>query len=275
MNNLQSISFSHDCNNLIVTVQPLTIPSFSNLQIVRLSPGCPNSIYFSPDFLEFITQRFFSRGAAQLQTIRDSAGRILEVLAFSSRAQLQTDTPDLVLPLPFEFDDFQFLLTHLEPLFTPKKKTIFEYPFESSQEHFSRFENVSDTLASRIPLIYPHTDKGGPNANNIISSIVSSITPATPYPISTLTCRSSPSFHIQLSPFPTDCSNLSFRFSIHKWTSQSALFKTFYYTLRVSSSWTFPQDMNSTFPSYIASSMTLAECGWVSVPFFFKSQAYP
>ena len=50
LNNLQSISFSHDCNNLIVTVQPLTIPSFSNLQIVRLSPGCPNSIYFSPDF---------------------------------------------------------------------------------------------------------------------------------------------------------------------------------------------------------------------------------
>ena len=123
LNNLQSISFSHDCNNLVVTVQPLTIPSFSNLQIVRLSPGCPNSIYFSPDFLEFITQRFFSRGAAQLQTIRDSAGRILEVLAFSSRAQLQNDTPDLVLPLPFEFDDFQFLLTHLEPLFTPKKKT--------------------------------------------------------------------------------------------------------------------------------------------------------
>ena len=56
---------------------------------------------------------------------------------------------------------FQFLLTYLEPPFNHKRKSLFEYPFESSQEHFSRFENVSDTLASRIPLIYPHTDKGG------------------------------------------------------------------------------------------------------------------
>ena len=270
LNNLQSISFSHDCNNLIVTVQPLTIPSFSNLQIVRLSPGCPNSIYFSPDFLEFITQRFFSRGAAQLQTIRDSAGRILEVLAFSSRAQLQTDTPDLVLPLPFEFDDFQFLLTHLEPLFTPKKKTIFEYPFESSQEHFSRFENVSDTLASRIPLIYPHTDKGGPNANNIISSIVSSITPATPYPISTLTCRSSPSFHIQLSPFPTDwqqsvLSVLNTQMDISACPLQDFLLHTPSFIIL-----DIPPRYEFHIPFYIASSMTLAKCGWVSVRSFSK-----
>lgn len=73
-----------------------------------------------------MTQRFFSREGAQLQTVRDSAGRILEVLAFTSRAQLLNDTPDLVLPLLFAFDGFQFLLTYLEPLFTQKKKTIFE-----------------------------------------------------------------------------------------------------------------------------------------------------
>ena len=71
-----------------------------------------------------MTQRFLSRGGAQLQTVRDSAGRILEVLAFTSRAQLQNDTPDLVLPLPFEFDGFQFMLTYLEPLFTQEKNDL-------------------------------------------------------------------------------------------------------------------------------------------------------
>ena len=270
LNNLQSISFSHDCDSLLVTIQPLTVPSFSNLQIVRLSPGCPNSIYFSPEFLDFMTQRFFSRGGAQLQTVRDSAGRILEVLAFTSRAQLQHDTPDLVLPLPFEFDGFQFMLTFLEPLFTQKKKTIFEYPFESCQEHFSRFENVSDTLASRIPLIYPHTDKGGPNANNLISSIVSSITPANPYPVSTLSCRSSPSFHIQLSPFPTDwqqpiLSLFPTKIDISACPLQDFLLHDPKFIIL-----DIPPRYEFHIPFFIPSSMAFANCGWVTIRSFSK-----
>ena len=270
LNNLQSISFSHDFDSLFVTVQPLTIPSFSNLQIVRLSPGCPNSIYFSPEFLEFMTQRFFSRGCAQLQTVRDSAGRILEVLAFTSRAQLLNDTPDLVLPLPFEFDGFQFLLTYLEPLFTQKKKTIFEYPFESSQEHFSRFENVSDTLASRIPLIYPHSDKGGPNANNLVSSIVSNITPANPYPVSTLSCRSSPSFHIQLSPFPTDWQQPILSLFTTKMDISTCPLQDFLLHDPSFIILDIPPRYEFHIPFFIPSSMAFANCGWVTIRSFSK-----
>ena len=268
LNNLQSISFTHDCDSLFVTIQPLTVPSFSNLQIVRLSPGCPNSIYFSPEFLEFMTQRFFSRGGAQLQTVRDSAGRILEVLAFTSRANLLNDTPDLILPLPFEFDGYQFLLSHLEPLFTPKKKTIFEYPFESSQEHFSRFENVSDTLASRIPLIYPHTDKGGPNANTLISSIVSSSTPADPYPVSTLSYRNSPSFHIQLSPFPTDWQQPTLLLFNNKMEISACPLQDFLLHNPSFIILDIPPRYEFHIPFFIPSSTALSNYGWVSIRSF-------
>lgn len=194
----------------------------------------------------------------------------MEVLAFTSRAQLLNNTPDLVLPLPFEFDGFQFLLTHLEPLFNQKRKSLFEYPFESSQEHFSRFENVSDTLASRIPLIYPHTNKGGPNASNLISSIVSGILPANPYPVSTLSCRCSPSFHILLSPFPTGWQHpiltlLNIQIKISTCPLQDFLLHTPSFIIL-----DIPPRYEIHIPFFIPSSLALANCGWVTLRSFSK-----
>ena len=204
MSSILTLSFSHNCEALVASISPFTTPRFTNLQIVRLTPGCPSDSYFTPEFLTLLKSRFYSQGGAQLQTIKDSTGDILEVLAFTSNAKLHTNPPDLELPIPFEINNQKFLVTHLEPAFSIKPKAIFDYPYETCQEHFSRFENVADNLASRIPLIYPHPDKGGPISDSIISSIISGVLTSELIPLSYLTYSGSPSFHILISPFPSD-----------------------------------------------------------------------
>ena len=204
LSSILTLSFSHNCDALVASISPFTTPRFTNLQIVRLTPGCPSQSYFTPEFLILLKSRFYSQGGAQLQTIKDSTGDILEVLAFTSNAKLHTNPPDLELPIPFEINNQKFLVTHLEPSFLIKPKAIFDYPYETCQEHFSRFENVADNLASRIPLIYPHPDKGGPISDSIISSIISGVLTSEIIPLSYLMYSGSPSFHILVSPFPSD-----------------------------------------------------------------------
>ena len=204
LSSILTLSFSHNFDALVASISPFCTPRLTNLQIVRLTPGCPSQSYFTPEFLSLLKSRFFSQGGAQLHTVKDSTGDILEVLAFTSNAKFYTNPPDLELPIPFEINNFRFLVAHLEPTFSNKPKTLFDYPYETCQEHFSRFENVADNLGSRIPLIYPHPDKGGTISESIISSIASSVLTSETIPLSTLVYSGSPSFHILISPFPPD-----------------------------------------------------------------------
>ena len=203
LSSILTLSFSHNYDALVVSIMPFSTPRLTNLQIVRLTPGCPSHFYFTPEFLALIQSRFYSQGGAQLHTIKDpSKGDILEVLAFTSNAKFHTNPPDLELPISCEIDNQKFLLAHLEPAFSNKPKTLFDYPYETNQEHFSRFENIADNLGSRIPLIYFHPDKGGPISESIISSIVSGVLTSEVIPLSTLSYLGSSSFHILISPFP-------------------------------------------------------------------------
>ena len=100
--------------------------------------------------------------------------------------------------------------------------------------------------------------------------MVSSITPATPYPVSTLTCRSSPSFHIQLSPFPADwqqpiLSLFNTKMDISACPLQDFLLHTPSFIIL-----DIPPRYEFHIPFYIASSMALANCGWVSIRSFSK-----
>ena len=108
LSSILTLSFSHNCDALVATISPFTTPRFTNLQIIRLTPGCPSQSYFTPEFLTLLKSRFYSQGGAQLQTIKDSTGDILEVLAFTSNAKLHTNPPDLELPIPFEINNQKF-----------------------------------------------------------------------------------------------------------------------------------------------------------------------
>ena len=199
---IQKFTFEIVQDHIKICRMKITTSHLTNLQIIRLDPGCPTETYFTQQFLDFIRSRFACNSGAQLQTIQDGTGSIHEVLTFSSSADFSSDDSDLRLPLPFIFESQNFLLSYLEPIFNPKPKSTYQYPYESSIEHFERFTNVSDSLASRIPIVIPHTDKGGPIALQIISDLTSGALPTDPFLQSYPVSNSSPSFYILLAPFP-------------------------------------------------------------------------
>ena len=268
LSSILTLSFSHNCEALVASISPFTTPRFTNLQIVRLTPGCPSHSYFTPEFLTLLKSRFYSQGGAQLQTIKDSTGDILEVLAFTSNAKLHTNPPDLELPIPFEINNQKFLVTHLEPSFSIKPKAIFDYPYETCQEHFSRFENVADNLASRIPLIYPHPDKGGPISDSIISSIISGVLTSELIPLSYLTYSGSPSFHILISPFPSD-----WQVTITQlFTKNPQIIACPLHNLSLHSPdyiiLDLPPRTEFTIPLFLPLSTEFSKCGWIAVRSF-------
>ena len=268
LSSILTLSFSHNCEALVASISPFTTPRFTNLQIVRLTPGCPSHSYFTPEFLTLLKSRFYSQGGAQLQTIKDSTGDILEVLAFTSNAKLHTNPPDLELPIPFEINNQKFLVTHLEPSFSIKPKAIFDYPYETCQEHFSRFENVADNLASRIPLIYPHPDKGGPISDSIISSIISGVLTSELIPLSYLTYSGSPSFHILISPFPSD-----WQVTITQlFTKNPQIIACPLHNLSLHSLdyiiLDLPPRTEFTIPLFLPLSTEFSKCGWIAVRSF-------
>ncbi len=201
LQSIQKFSFELVDNTIKISLLKITTPHITDLQILRLDPGCPNDVFFTQPFLDFIKVRFFCNSCAQLQMIKDSSGDIHEVLAFSSSAKLSQEDPDLQLPLPFSFHQRNFLLSYLEPSFTTKPKSIYQYPYESSEEHYNRFTNDSDSLAARIPILRSHHEKGGPTASQIISAITSGVLSSDATPLSYLSSTSHPFFYILIAPF--------------------------------------------------------------------------
>ena len=140
-------------------------------------------------------------------TVKSNEGDISDVLSFTSSTLLYDTLPQNRLPFTFEFDDLTFTLSHLEPIFTIKPKSLVPYPYETQREHFQRFRAGQDSLASRIPLLMPHPTKGGPSADNLLLSIVVSSLPSSTPKIIYLAPSTSPSFYIFLSPFEDDWTN--------------------------------------------------------------------
>lgn len=104
LTNIQTLSFSHNFDALIVSIVPFVTPRLTSLQIVRLTPGCHSDIFFTPEFLTLLQSRFYTKGGTQLDKIKESSGKILEVLAFTSNARFHTTPPDLELPVSFEYN---------------------------------------------------------------------------------------------------------------------------------------------------------------------------
>ena len=90
LQSIQKFSFELVDSTIKISLLKLTTPHFTELQILHLDPGCPNDIFFTQAFLDFIKIRFFCVSSAQLQLIKDGSGNIHEVLAFSSSAKLST-----------------------------------------------------------------------------------------------------------------------------------------------------------------------------------------
>lgn len=149
---IQTLSFSHNCDSLVISIVPFSTPRLTNLQIVRLSPGCPNDVLFTPEFLTLMQSRFYSQGGAQLHMIKDSTGDILEVLAFRTKAKFCTKPPELELPISFEVANFKFLLTHLEPAFLIKLNHYLNTPTKPARNIFLALKTSQIILVPAFPL---------------------------------------------------------------------------------------------------------------------------
>ena len=160
------------CNNDVLSTRlfPLCESGVIELQVARLDIGTSSDTFFEPSFLSFIRSRFHVLTQPQLCTVRNFDGEIREVLSLTSSTDLFNTITRDSLPLPFVHNGMNFALSFLQPLFQQKPRPITSYPFETQEEHYQRFQNTSDSLASRIPLLTPHSQYGGPLANDIITS---------------------------------------------------------------------------------------------------------
>ena len=268
LQHIQKFTFELTGEFITISLLKITTPHFTDLQILRLDPGCPSEIFFTQHFLDFLHTRFSCNSGAQLQTIRDGTGNIHEVLAFSSSIDFSSNDSDLTLPFPFVFQSHNFLISYLEPSFSPKPKSVHQYPFESSDEHFERFTNVSNSLAARIPIVRPHEEKGGPIASQIIAGLLSGTIPDDSFPLSFLTSSTTPLFHILLAPFPDSWQTLLLDLLPSSLTFQSCKmfdigrFSPQYIIIDLPPRSQFP------IPFLPPSGTNFSECGWLTVSSF-------
>ena len=268
LQHIQKFTFELTGEFIKISLHKITTPHFTDLQILRLDPGCPSEIFFTQHFLDFLHTRFSCNSGAQLQTIRDGTGNIHEVLAFSSSTDFSSNDSDLTLPFSFVFQSHNFLISYLEPSFSPKPKSAHQYPFESSAEHFERFTDVSNSLAARIPVVRPHEEKGGPIASQIIAGLLSGTIPDDSFPLSFLTSSTTPLFHILLAPFPASWQTLLLDILPSSLTFQTckiidiSCFSPQFIILDIPPRSQFPV------PFFPPSGTTFSDCGWLSISSF-------
>ena len=197
----QKITFQFIDEQLLVQLSSATQNNLLPLQITRNIIGTLQDVFFTPSFLSFLKLRFLCQDSPQMLTVKNNEGDISDVLSFTSSTLLYDTLPQNNLPFTFDFDNLTFTLSHLEPIFVIKPKSLVPYPYETQQEHFQRFTADHYSLASRIPLLMPHPTKGGPSANSLILSVVISSLPYSTPKITYIAPPVSPSFYIFLSPF--------------------------------------------------------------------------
>ena len=142
------------------------------------------------------------------------------------------------------------------------------YPYETQQEHFQRFSSTQDSLASRIPLLTPHPDKGGPSANNLILSITVSSLPLSQPKITYLSPPSPSPFYIFLAPRPPDWTTSLIQF----FPNQSLDFTEIPLSeLPISTPFCFITEPVSTpfpIPAFHSQPPSLSSFGWINVSSF-------
>ena len=171
LSSAKRLIFQYTDEVLSTRLLPLCDSGVIELQVARIDMCTSSDIFFEPSFLNFLRNRFHVINQPQLCIVRNHAGEIREVLSLTSSTDLFNTITRESLPLPFVHNGMNFALSFLQPLFQQIPRPITSYPFEIQEEHYQRFQNTSDALASRIPLLTPHSQYGGPLANDIITSL--------------------------------------------------------------------------------------------------------
>ena len=198
----KKITFELSADGLTAQLLQAINSNLVELQIIRVTPCTSNNVFFTNSFLSFLKARFACLSTPKLCNVKSAEGYIHEVLSFTSSSQIFSTIGEDSLPLPFEHDSVKYCLSYLQPLQNQKPLPSSPYPFETHEEHFSRFQDTSDSLASRIPLFSPHKKHGSGSATNILMSISSGVCGDDSNPLSYFKSPSRSNFYLLISPFP-------------------------------------------------------------------------
>ena len=168
----KKIAFELSTGGLTAQLLQAINSNLVELQITRVTPCTSNHVFFTNSFLSFLKARFDCLSTPKLCNVKSPEGYIHDVLSFTSSSQIFNTIGDDSLPLPFEHEGVKYCLSYLQPLQNQKPLPSSPYPFETHEEHFSRFQDTSD---HRIPLFSPHKKHGSGSATNILMSISSGV----------------------------------------------------------------------------------------------------
>ena len=253
-------------DTLSARLLPLCDSGVIELQVARMDPCTLSEVYFETSFLNFIKTRFHVINQPQLCIVRDHTGEIREVLSLTSSTDLFNTITRDSLPLPFVHNGTQFALSFLQPLFQTKPRPITNYPFETQEEHFQRFQNTSDSLAARIPWLTPHQQHGGPLANEIITSLVPSFFGDPECPSVFLFSPPPSGFYIIIAPFENNIPHFlpdlfpNTNLSIHTIPFHELPFHSPHFIL-----FDIPPRQSFHLPHFSLTPLRLSSVGWITI----------
>ena len=194
----KKISFEKSDDKIYAKILLATQTAFYEFQIQREDIGSTSEIFWTPDFLKYLDFRFLCQNQPQIKTVKSHQGTIKEVLAFTAPSSLLDTIPMDQIPLTFQFEGHTFMLSFLEPLYFTSPISITPYPFETQIEHFKRFNGQADSNSIRIPILTPHSTKGGPRAQDILNSLSFRLLPECDPPIHYIYSEPSKYFYLFL-----------------------------------------------------------------------------
>ena len=194
----KKISFEKSDDKIYAKLLLATQTAFYEFQIQREDIGSTSDLFWTPDFLKYLDFRFLCQNQPQIKTVKSHQGTIKEVLAFTAPSSLLDTIPMDQIPLTFQFEGHTFMLSFLEPLYFTSPISITPYPFETQIEHFKRFNGQVDSNSIRIPILTPHSTKGGPRAQDILNSLSFRLLPECDPPIHYIYSEPSKYFYLLL-----------------------------------------------------------------------------
>ena len=194
----KKISFEKSDDKIYAKLLLATQTAFYEFQIQREDIGSTSDLFWTPDFLKYLDFRFLCQNQPQIKTVKSHQGTIKEVLAFTAPSSLLDTIPMDQIPFTFQFEGHTFMLSFLEPLYFTSPISITPYPFETQIEHFKRFNGQVDSNSIRIPILTPHSTKGGPRAQDILNSLSFRLLPECDPPIHYIYSEPSKYFYLFL-----------------------------------------------------------------------------
>ena len=179
----KKVLFEKSDGKIYAKILLATQTAFHEFQIQREDIGSTSALFWTPDFLTYLNFRFLCQNQPQIKTVKSHQGIIKEVLAFTAPSSLLDTIPIDQIPFTFLFEGHKFTLSFLEPLYFSSPVSITPYPFETQIEHFKRFRGQTDSNSIRIPILAPHSTKGGPRAQDILNSLSFRLLPECDPPI--------------------------------------------------------------------------------------------